>query len=300
MIRTAAVILTVLALWTGTASAKTYTIGFTTQTDQNLQAQFKTLLTDAFTLLNDSALGNTEVMLKTFPSQEALEKAAAEGTVEFLFAETGDASPRSRRQPGFDPLVTYTLFKQDSKQMCLWVSSDSPYYKTEDLRGHEALTLGTFPAYRDLRELVGEAPDRFFRQLTRSPNHMSSVYAVSLGQVDAGVLISSAIDNLQANNPGPLKKIRKLGCLPPVKNAPLLASHKVPAKDREALKKVLLGFHENKALAKFHLLMKRLGFRFVPVEEKAYENVFALYEAPGIDLWRKDYATWERIANALK
>ncbi|MDI1476471.1 PhnD/SsuA/transferrin family substrate-binding protein [Polyangium sp. y55x31] len=156
----------------------------------------------------------------------------------------------------------------------LVVRSDSTYHSLEDLRGR------TF-VYNDERSHTGYNAPRhrlmergftsgFFGKVVRSGSHEESIRMVAAGEADASWVDSLVLDYDREKRRGRAGEVRVLESIGPMTVSPVIASPDLPAELRAALRRTLLGMHEDPDGKR--LLDDALIERFAPVEDDQYDE----------------------------
>ncbi|MDC3960978.1 phosphate/phosphite/phosphonate ABC transporter substrate-binding protein [Polyangium jinanense] len=155
----------------------------------------------------------------------------------------------------------------------LVVRNDSPYHSLEDLRGRTLV-------YNDERSHTGYNAPRhhlmergfargFFGKVVRSGSHEESIRMVAAGEADASWVDSLVLDYDREKRRGRAGEVRVLESIGPMTVSPVVASPDLPAELRAALRKTLLGMHEDPDGKR--LLDAAFIERFAPIEDAHYD-----------------------------
>ncbi|MDI1443527.1 PhnD/SsuA/transferrin family substrate-binding protein [Polyangium sp. 6x1] len=156
----------------------------------------------------------------------------------------------------------------------LVVRSGSSYHSLEDLRGRTLV-------YNDERSHTGYNAPRhhlmehgfasgFFGKIVRSGSHEESIRMVAAGEADASWVDSLVLDYDREKHLGRAGEMRVLESIGPMTVSPLVVSPDLPAELRAALRRTLLGMHQDPDGKR--LLDAALIERFVPVEDAQYDG----------------------------
>lgn len=193
----------------------------------------------------------------------------------------------------YKPMVAPTLFGEKQHRACLYVMKTDSVVRVQDLRGKSAMTYDFYLAYLDLRDLLGEAPESFFKILKPVQSGQNSLYALSLGQTGAAFLFSYNIPVFKTLNPGPLKKIREFACS---KNqfpiSPVFGLAGFSEKIKKDFINLSIGSHQSPAFAKFHSVMKRFGLRWYVPTPKDLKSILELEKKSSGGGWEKAHEHW--------
>jgi len=163
----------------------------------------------------------------------------------------------------------------------LVVRSTSPYHSLEDLRGRTLVYNDerSHSGYNAPRHLLMERGfvSGFFGKIVRSGSHEASIRMVAAGEADASWVDSLVLDYDRKKRFGHAGEVRVLESIGPMTVSPLVASPDLPPELRAALRRTLLGMHEDPDGRR--LLDAALIERFAPVEDADYDMHRAMKRA---------------------
>jgi phosphonate transport system substrate-binding protein len=114
-------------------------------------------------------------------------------------------------------------------------------------------------------------PEAFFSGLVQSGSHLRSLELLLAGQADAAAIDSNTLWLARRRDPSLSENLRLIESWGPMPIQPVLLHAGLGAGLRERLALLLLGLHEDEALAR---RLERFGLRrFVRVEEASYAAV---------------------------
>lgn len=195
------------------------------------------------------------------------------------------------------PAAHFSTFGSSQVKDCVYVNVASPYKTVKDLKGKVVYTYDREYAYQSLRQMVGKKPDEFFK-LRPTMDGQSMVFSVAIGQVDAAYVNSFNVAYMKASNPGPIKKIRELGCGPQVGTSPILFSAAMPEATKKKVLEKLFNFQKDPNIPRDPVLRQYLGivkiakFSFVPSAQKDFHGLVELIRNARKNKWSADYDSW--------
>lgn len=237
------------------------------------------------------------IQFSLFKTLNTLFTAVDQGKVDLVFSISETVYLHSLNRP-YKPFLAYSVFGKAEQRYCLYVPKNSTVKSAKDLKGKNAITYEDDWAYLMLTDLVGAPPDQFFDQLDISPGGVSTAYALSLGQVSAGLINSQAYDLMKLVNPGPLKSIRPLTCGKWYPTTPVLASSRVKPQHLEAIRKELpkVALGKDKAYSRVAPLIRRLTLAFTNLNPKALEVMKSRYQKGKASGLIQQHNKWAKVA----
>ncbi|MDC0748141.1 phosphate/phosphite/phosphonate ABC transporter substrate-binding protein [Polyangium mundeleinium] len=173
------------------------------------------------------------------------------------------------------PIMTYPRYGGRAVYFAdLVVRNGSPYHSLDDLRGRTLV-------YNDERSHTGYNAPRhrlmergfasgFFGKIVRSGSHEESIRMVAAGEADASWVDSLVLDYDRERRIGRAGEVRVLESLGPMTVSPVVVSPDLPAELRAALRRTLLGMHQEPEGKR--LLDAAFIARFVKVEDADYDD----------------------------
>jgi ABC-type phosphate/phosphonate transport system substrate-binding protein len=195
------------------------------------------------------------------------------------------------------PLAGITVLGATTTTACFYVNKTSTINSLADLKGKRLLSTDGPYAYYALREAIGKKdPLLHFKTSTIFRTGMSALYSLTLNQGEVAFVYDNVLTIMEQNNPGPLKKIRKLACgnftLP---LAPFFIHKRVP-EDQKALYRKL-GYAATTApeFKQFHPLWKATDFRVIPFDLALLADYNKLGTLAEKEKWAAGYTDWEKL-----
>ncbi len=280
------------------AAEQKYVLGARMGASNDLDAQFKTIITEvarAFSARNDE-----KIEVKWFNDKASFYEALKKNELDIVFLYSFDHVYDMTKNYGMEYMFTTSMFDAEKIKMCLFVKKSRPEKRLGELKGLTAATYNDGFEYALLRDLVGEAPETFFKSISPSPNGISLAYSLALDNVQASFINDSVVNFLRVNNPGPVKDIRSVGCTVSFPLLPFLASNRVPDDMRKRLTEFVGGMHKYEELKKYKAPMKMYGMKFVPVDANDYGPAMKIYEKALKNGWLKDFDKWVKYSRETK
>ena len=260
--------------WAATKAAKPhYVVALYINNGREYEAQIKTMLGHLLAKIQAQPLAFT-LSLKHYPDTNALAAALEREEASFLYTNEAEPSLLAKDTGHYSVMSSHTFMSKDAWPSCLMVPIKSNFKTMGDLKNQRATLATSFNQFVQLEKLVGQPPTQFFRQLKPSPNQLSILYALSLGEADVGFLSQDTVMFLKKTNPGPVKNLKTLACGKPQPTAPFMVNRRVPMAHRQMMGKLLYAAHYDRRFAQYHALMKLVGLHFIPATEKRYETVW--------------------------
>ncbi len=202
------------------------------------------------------------------------------------------------KEQGYTPFLSFGLFDETHPGYCLIVPKNKKVTagNLSALKGGTAVVRKNSGAFLRLWEMTGQNPLAFFRRLTPAKNEPSVVYAVSLGEADAGVVDLHTLRFMAKSNPGAVGKVVEVACEQMCKSQ-FLISPEVSAKDRDRVKKYILGARKNPDLKRYLPALQQAGLTFSEVTKKDLQRcdeLSAAEEAALKDGRLEIYERWRR------
>ncbi len=212
--------------------------------------------------------------------------------LDIFFSISEEAYIKALALGAFRPVVTYSIFGTDQHRYCLYVPRDSPAKTVEDLRG--TVGMNYLDAYAEImaQDLLGESPVSFFRELRGMKGGTSAADALSLGQIDAAIIHTMAIGQLQVMNPGPLKGIRKITCGAGQRPVPFSASDSVRPEHVKLMVDITANVLNDEDFKPVHALLKALKMTFLPANDKDYAGMIRRYRQGEAEGRLKEFLAW--------
>jgi phosphonate transport system substrate-binding protein len=170
----------------------------------------------------------------------------ASGRLDAALVCTGGYLDLVRRSPGAVELIAVPVADGKSTyESVVIVPASSPALRVEDLEGRrfaftdELSFSGRAYLVRHLREL-GRDPDRFFASATYTRSHDRSIAAVARRLVDGAAVHSLVFAHMLERDPQLSRRVRVIHRSPPFGMMPIVASTRLPAAERDRLRRVLL------------------------------------------------------------
>jgi phosphonate transport system substrate-binding protein len=170
----------------------------------------------------------------------------------------------------------------------LFVRKDSGISGVEGMRGKRmafvdrATTAGYLFPRAWLRERGIPDPERFFSETWFTGSHDAAISAVLEGKADVGATKHSVLEQLRMEDPRVGRELVILATSPSVPSNGLCVSRDLEEDLREALRRALLGLHEDPEGAR---VLEQFGaMRFVETTVADYAPVLELARRAGLDL----------------
>lgn len=194
---------------------------------------------------------------------------------------------------GYEPLVSVALFGSTDDNYCVYVNKTSSMKSLQDLKGKLVMGYLNPVSYFVLRKVLGVKPEAFFAAYKPSRSGQDSLYALSLGQVEAAISTKTNIYYLQIANPGPLKKIRQLTCLN-YSNVipPILVRREFPKDLKVKILKFMKNFRQEPAMKKYMGMFSMLRLEFKDPPAQILKMTTDLEIEAKKKGWDKDHAIW--------
>ncbi|MFA6449909.1 MAG: PhnD/SsuA/transferrin family substrate-binding protein [bacterium] len=223
-------------------------------------------------------------------------KAAKAGKFDFAFAWSHELVADTLKCCNYEPIVRINMFGAAPQTGCIYVNKDSAIKTVADLKNKTAATYQNAPSFYLLRKMVGKNPAEFFSLLKSSPNAISSIYAVALGESDSAFVYRANVEHLKIMNPGPAKKVRELVCIDDLLSIPLLASTKVPKQTSDKIVEILCNARKDPNFKNIRPLLIQSKAQFMPVKKGEYDGLLNLIAFAKKNGWDKEHKAWLAIA----
>jgi len=276
------------------AAEQKYLIGLRLGYGQEQDARIKSIGLDFLNIMAASL--NMSFEPRWFLTDKDLLDALKTEKPDMISTFSSDLVETLIRDHGYQAFMKINLFGLDKFPTCLYVGADSKHKKIADLEQARAVTYPGEIAYFQLYDLLGKNPSEFFWTLKMSPNAISSIYAVAMGDTDAAFVDAANIEHLKVMNPGPLKKVRSIGCSKEGTFAPMMVSKTFPQTAKDAIRKKIANFGKDADFKTYWPLAKQLKARFVPASNEDYKMMFDLADMAAKKGWDKDYRKWRAMA----
>lgn len=276
------------------AAPKVTKLGFHLTQSAGQSADLKTIVEEMLKILKEREGLNLELVL--FKDASEVAPALKSGSLDVLFTTDPYLFYQTAKKNGYIPFVTSAVEGRSQWNDCLIAPASSTAKTIEDIRGKNALTYGPKGEYYNLRSLLGEDPAKFFGTLRSSPNGLSMIYAMALGQADAAFVSEMNFDYLKATNPGPLKKIKIIECGKPGAKPLVMRSPKLSKEIAASLEKNLTNAHKDKDLKKFGPMFRMTKLSYKKADPKDFEHMFSVYEEYDKKGYSKDYEAWVKLS----
>lgn len=273
------------------AARRHYVVALYINNGREYEAQIKTMLGHLLAKIQAQPLPFS-LSLKHYPDTKTLFAALGREEPSFLYTNEAEPSLLAKDTGHYTVLASHTFMEKKEWPACLMVPMKSSIKTLADLKNKRAMLATPFFQFLQLAQLVGQPPTQFFSQLKPSPNQLSILYALSLGEADVGFLSQDTVMFLKKTNPGPVKNLRTLACGKPQPTAPLMASRRVPVAHQRAMANLLFAAHHDRRFAQYHALMKLVGLRFVPADEKRYVEVWKTLRSQQQTAIGADWRQW--------
>jgi phosphonate transport system substrate-binding protein len=175
----------------------------------------------------------------------------AAGELDAAFVCTGGYLDLRRRAPGgVEVLAVPTIDGSPTYRSLVVAAAGSPIQGLEDLAGRrfaftdELSFSGRAYVVRWLRDR-GRDPERFFASTIFTRSHDRSLAAVAAGIADGAAVHSAVYDLVVEHDPTLAGRLRVVHRSPPFGSMPVVASTRLPAEERERLRRVLLGLADD-------------------------------------------------------
>ncbi len=269
------------------AAQQPLVIGFNFQMGRSGDAQLWTLLKEVAQTFIAGADAPFTVQL--FREREAYDEALQKGALAVAYSPTYNGTPL----PLYEKVLAVRVLDMPTYSDCLFVKKDSPFQTVEDLRGKTVFTVNEKIAYLSLRSMTEQPPDDLFT-LKTAANGQALFYALSLDKADAVHATDAALRHMLKTNPGPVANLRVLTCSDITHTfPPILLRKDLPPQLKKDVVTFLETARQNKALKRFHPMMKVAGIRFSPVTGEDYAYITTLHERAEKEHWLRDYELWQ-------
>jgi ABC-type phosphate/phosphonate transport system substrate-binding protein len=278
------------ALPTHAATPKTYIFGARLTASNEGSAHFKGILTAMIAAFNET--NEDKISLKWYALDAEFLKAAAKSEPDIVLLNNYDVLYTVAEKYGYSVFMTSSVLGADVLKTCLYVKKDSPLKTIKDLHGATAATYDTAFEYYQLREMTGEKPEAFFSRLDPSPNGLSSIYSLAMGNTNAAFSYDANFGLLKIINPGPTKLIRILACSEKFTSLPFLYSKKTPPEFTKKILDFMKVALKSERLKQFRPMDSTFKTRFVPASNADYKSVFDIFQKAEAAGWEKDFKKW--------
>lgn len=272
--------------------------------ESNIQdAQYKTLIKDVVEVINRLYGTNIRIEWYTDEKRFAADVIKKKKFDLVYFKQSPLLNEVLSSGDHYIPLVALTTYRMKKQPLCIYVQKSSEARTVKDLKGKKANLYNSEFEYFILREMLGAPPETFFTNINTAPNGVSLVYSLAMQDAEAIFIYSANINLLEATNPGPLKKIRKLDCIPPemeIPNVPILYSKNAPKETVEIMRKFYAEGLKLKEMERFRPLTRQFGIKFVPVKRSEYEPLLKIYEKARKNGWDKNFESWIKTVPEAK
>lgn len=167
------------------------------------------------------------------------------------------------------------------------VHKDSHFSDLEDLQGKVFAFTDplSYSGHMVIVEHLGQRkalPETFFKRYFYTYSHDKSLWAVANKVADGASVDSQILDYVSVNTPDLMAKIKVIARVGPAPTGPVAVRKNMPLEQKNQLRAVFLGMHDNKQV---HEAMKKLIIdRFVPPQPELYEPLQKLYERTSLNL----------------
>lgn len=170
----------------------------------------------------------------------------ASGGIDAALVCTGGYLDLLRRNPdAVEVLAVPVAGGESTYESLVIVPASSPATRVEELEGRrfaftdELSFSGRAYVVRHVREL-GHDPERFFSSITYTHSHDRSIAAVARRLVDGAAVHSLVFAHMLERDPQLSRRVRVIHRSPPFGMMPVVASTRLPAAERDRLRRVLL------------------------------------------------------------
>lgn len=177
---------------------------------------------------------------------------------------------------GMELLVAPMLYGKPYYQAYFIVQKDSKIKDIKELKGKRfaftdpnSNTGKLVPTY--VLSKMGETPEKYFKEFIFTYSHNNSIIAVSKGLVDGASVDGLIWDYYSERKPDFVKNTRIIFKSPLYGIPPVVIHPKTPVSEKENLKKIFLGMHEDPEGRK--ILSEIRIERFIVPDDSSYDSV---------------------------